>query len=264
MNRLLTVCSILIGTVATMGQNSITEREYWIDQQIAEKQTLEDSPADIDISQLPDGLHSVTVRVKDNNLWSAPVTKFFVKTNAVAAANITERECWIDQLVAEKQTLGDSPAEIDVSQLSDGLHSVTVRVKDNNNLWSAPVTKFFVKPRAETAATIASYGYWIDDDMEQIKTVPTMALTDLVEIDVTALSYSLHTLSWAVCDSKGAWSVILTEEFEVVPPSTTGVHDSESSHAEQQRWYTLDGRLLKCQPSEKGVYVRNNRKVIVK
>ena len=67
-----------------------------------------------------------------------------------------------------------------------------------------------------------------------------------------------------MCDSKGAWSVILTEEFEVVPPSTTGVHDSESSRAEQLRWYTLDGRLLKCQPSEKGVYVRNNRKVIVK
>ena len=50
--------------------------------------------------------------------------------------------------------------------------------------------------------------------------------------------------------SKGAWSVILTEEFEVVPPSTTGVHDSESSSAEQLRWYTLDGRLLKVSAVE--------------
>ena len=261
---LLTVAVAL--SASAWRQDGITEREYWIDQQIAEKQTLAESPAEVDVSQLSMGVHSVTVRVKDNNnLWSVPVTKYFVITpHTSKATTITAREYWFDGLVGERQSLSESVAEVEFPSLSAGLHSVTVRVKDNNNVWSAPVTKFFVKPRTVVATTIARYGYWIDGDMEQITTVPTEALTDLVEINVRSLSYSTHTISWAVCDSKGAWSVVLTEEFEVVPPYTTGIKGTESSDSEQANWYTLDGRKLDAPPSEQGVYIRNGKKIIVK
>ncbi|MBR1402327.1 MAG: hypothetical protein IJ562_12250, partial [Prevotella sp.] len=57
-------------TAASWGQ-SIAEREYWIDGDIANRQTLDASVATIDISSLPIGAHRLTVRVKDDEgVWS--------------------------------------------------------------------------------------------------------------------------------------------------------------------------------------------------
>lgn len=93
MNRLLIVYCFLLSSLAMLGQGSITEKEYWIDQQIDERQSLGLSPTEVDISQLSTGVHAVTVRVKDNNnLWSAPVTKHFVITPQVVRQPLSQKE----------------------------------------------------------------------------------------------------------------------------------------------------------------------------
>ena len=171
MNRLLIVYCFLLSSLAMLGQGSISEKEYWIDQQIDERQSLGLSPTEVDISQLSTGVHAVTVRVKDNNnLWSAPVTKHFVITPPSSkATTISEREYWFDGHIGERKSLDNSVATIDIPDLSMGVHSITLRVKDNHDLWSSVVTQYFLVPQKTTERNIVRYMYWIDDDIDRIR-----------------------------------------------------------------------------------------------
>ena len=66
---------------------------------------------------------------------------------AVTAQNqnsLTESECWLDNDVSTKQSLTSTETSIDISNLLNGLHSLTVRVKDAKGLWSSPMTKYFI------------------------------------------------------------------------------------------------------------------------
>lgn len=212
-----------------LGQGSITEKEYWIDQQIDERQSLGLSPTEVDISQLSTGVHAVTVRVKDNNnLWSAPVTKHFVITPPSSkATTISEREYWFDGHIGERKSLDNSVATIDIPDLSMGVHSITLRVKDNNDLWSSVVTQYFLVPQKTTERNIVRYMYWIDDDIDNKVVVET---TDkLFTVEVGGLSEGKHTIYWRVGDSNGTWSQQVNNRLfnYVLPPTGVGALSSD-------------------------------------
>lgn len=229
MNRLLIVYCFLLSSLAMLGQGSITEKEYWIDQQIDERQSLGLSPTEVDISQLSTGVHAVTVRVKDNNnLWSAPVTKHFVITPPSSkATTISEREYWFDGHIGERKSLDNSVATIDIPDLSMGVHSITLRVKDNNDLWSSVVTQYFLVPQKTTERNIVRYMYWIDDDIDNKVVVET---TDkLFTVEVGGLSEGKHTIYWRVGDSNGTWSQQVNNRLfnYVLPPTGVGAFSSD-------------------------------------
>jgi hypothetical protein len=212
-----------------LGQGSISEKEYWIDQQIDERQSLGLSPTEVDISQLSTGVHAVTVRVKDNNnLWSAPVTKHFVITPPSSkATTISEREYWFDGHIGERKSLDNSVATIDIPDLSMGVHSITLRVKDNNDLWSSVVTQYFLVPQKTTERNIVRYMYWIDDDIDNKVVVET---TDkLFTVEVGGLSEGKHTIYWRVGDSNGTWSQQVNNRLfnYVLPPTGVGAFSSD-------------------------------------
>ena len=46
--------------------------------------------------------------------------------------------------------------------------------------------------------------------------------------------------------------------------SETGIEAIHSTHLSNHSYYTLDGRKLQYQPTKKGVYVEDGRKVIIK
>ena len=77
-----------------------------------------------------------------------------VCTTMVAQKSITERIYWIDGDIGSAQTV---TPDIDIASLSAGLHFFTIRVQDSENLWSSPLTKFFVIPESATAASIAGF-----------------------------------------------------------------------------------------------------------
>lgn len=71
----------------------------------------------------------------------------FISTAAAAQTTIAGGEYWIDGAIGARQALS-SGASIDISALQSGLHTLTVRVKDSNGLWSNQVARiFFVSPR---------------------------------------------------------------------------------------------------------------------
>ena len=44
----------------------------------------------------------------------------------------------------------------------------------------------------------------------------------------------------------------------------TGIREIKNETKGNDRWYSLDGRELKSQPTVKGIYIKNGKKVVVK
>ena len=218
MHKIRTMMFAAVSVVCTtmVAQKSITERIYWIDGDIGSAQTV---TPDIDIASLSAGLHFFTIRVQDSeNLWSSPLTKFFVIPESATAASIAEREYWIDGKVATRAELGTSPAEISLVGISPGLHSLTTRVKDDVGLWSTPVTKFFVVPSAtmQETPTLARYLYWFDDDMDHRIVGTTTETSGVFDIAIDGLTSGEHQLTLCFIDSKGASSQLVVQTFKFI------------------------------------------------
>ncbi len=202
---------------------SVAAAEYWIDDVKQTTVTTLNTQV-IDISQLDDGLHKLMVRVKDNKgVWSNQMTRtFFVSSAAHAdATSITAREFWIDGKIADRQKIDDTPAVINISSLPAGLHMLTMRVQDNNGVWSNQMARmFYVASTPEPSdATLVNYLYWIDGDKEH-KVMGTIDDSHSLTIDIGDLEEGDHTFTWYVSDSKGRWSDPITEMFAVVECST--------------------------------------------
>ena len=205
--------------IVAMGQNSIVEREYWFDGKIETRAALADAVAEIDLSALPSGLHSITLRAKDDNgVWSSTVTKFFViAPTTEPATEIAEREYWFDGKIETRAALADAVAEIDLSALPTGLHSITLRAKDNNGVWSSTVTKFFIIASTDddAPATLTHYIYWFDDDNAAAQSGLLEGTEGVINVSIKKLSEGEHTINWAVGNSRGSWSAVATQAFSV-------------------------------------------------
>ena len=126
---------------------TIQRREVWFDNNVAERQAIGAAPVMLDISSLPAGLHSLTIRVQDDlGLWSSQKTKFFIIPHAEVAEDVElVRYCyWFDDDVAHA-VLGELPVSgktvsgviaIDISTLSSGQHTVSWMIGDSKWAWS--------------------------------------------------------------------------------------------------------------------------------
>lgn len=150
------------------------------------------------------------------------VTAMVCTTITAQQKVLNELVYWFDHDISASKPLGESGATIDVSTLSKGLHTFTIRVKDNTGLWSSTVTKYFLIPRPEeTGVRIVRYMYWLDDDIDNGVVVETNGTNDIVNVEVGGLSEGKHTLYWRVGDSTGKWSQRVNHSmFNYILPET--------------------------------------------
>ena len=266
----------IIGT-AQQAATAISKTEYWLDGDVTGRTVLGASVATVDLSALSTGLHSITVRAQDDaGVWSSPVTQYFIIGTAQQAATaISKTEYWLDGDVTGRTVLGASVATVDLSALSTGLHSITVRAQNDQGVWSSPVTQYFVKmAEEEPDAVVTRCAYWFDDDTEHTFTQAIDSPTGIIEIvDLSTIESGEHTLSWMVGDSHGRWSQPATEEFSVVITGINSLTPAPSPKGEGSGYvYDLQGRKvadslssLTANPSSrKGIYVVNGKKVVVR
>ena len=234
MKRLRSIILLVVAmaSATAMAQKTLEEYVYWIDNDISASQSLGASGVTIDLGSLSKGIHTFTMRVKDNTgLWSSPVTKYFlVPRLKEAGVGIVRYMYWIDNDISASQSLGASGVTIDVGSLSKGVHTFTMRVKDNTGLWSSPVTKYFLVPRLKEAGVgIVRYMYWIDDDLDNGVVVETNGTNDVVNVEVGGLSEGKHTIYWRVGDSTGTWSQQVNSHLfnYVLPPTGIGALSSD-------------------------------------
>ena len=152
-------------------------------------------------------------------------------TAAAAQTTIAGGEYWIDGMIDARQALS-SGASINISALQPGLHTLTVRVKDSNGLWSNQVARiFFVSPPGRTdAASVTACEYWLDGVKK-----PAYTTLNIQTIDISSLTPGLHTIMVRVKDDLGIWSNQMSRIFFVSPPGRT---DAASVTACE---YWLDG-----------------------
>jgi len=218
---------------------TIKEHQYWIDGKIEARVTQEQQPDIIEIDLKP-GLHSFTVRVKDNTgMWSSQVAKYFIVPQAetvVEEKRIVLHQYWIDGNLDAIVRSETQPSQIPISTLKPGLHSLTVRVKDNTGLWSSQVAKYFIVKDDDVMeeTTITRYMYWFDEETADFKTGPLTSASGTMDIDISDVEAGIHTLWWRCGDSKGAWSEARSVTFEskslynyTVPSSGIGTFSAD-------------------------------------
>ena len=128
--RYLSVAATLAICSSAIAQKTVERQEYWIDGDVAGSTTIAPG-AQIDLTGQNVGPHTLTIRICDNEgLWSAPVTRYFVKgsTPSAPATAIAQCEYWIDGKADERQTISDG-AFIPMDDLLVGPHTITVRAK---------------------------------------------------------------------------------------------------------------------------------------
>ena len=150
-----------------------------------------------------------------------------VATTANAVA-VTKCEYWIDRDFDSRTAVTPASdawsAQLDVSDLDYGVHSIAVRMGTDDGLWSAPTVKYFIVPQATSVQenTVAGYEYWIDRDFDN-RTAGTFGSGGLVEtdIDLGSLGTGVHSFAFRAIDDNGHVSPVMVKYFIVPEQAVT-------------------------------------------
>ena len=202
MKRCILLCFCLLLSSYLFSQNVYTY-QYWFDDKYEDKvtATFNDSimQADLDVGSLKDGLHFINIHVKDtSNVWSAPQSYMFIKVaemeyDSAGAISNLQYQCWFDQDYSGRQTgaLGNGHIMLDVTDLSDGMHTVNVMLE--GNMYSAPMSYMFIKIAPSVGTEALQYQCWFDRDYSTLQS--GMLGSGVFNLDVSELSDGLHTVN---------------------------------------------------------------------
>ena len=211
----------------------IVEYEYWFDknyiQKVSQAITAQSSfelITNLNTGLLTSGLHNINIRFKDNaGLWSSAISQFIVKLPTSVSSNkqIVGYEYWFDNGYSQKVFAPVTPqgtlqlvTNIGTGSLGNGLHTISIRFKDDAGLWSATVSQFVIKLSQSVSANkqIVEYEYWFDNSYAQ-KITETVAPQSLLQLDTglntASLNRGLHSFKIRFKDNSGLWSSTLSQ-----------------------------------------------------
>jgi Leucine-rich repeat (LRR) protein len=196
--------------------------EYWFD----EAYNLRDAATaqagnvqiDVDVSQLEPGVHLFNFRVMDSHShWSAPSTTCFLILPKAKEKLIQKYEYWFDDRDSERKvsmvTSGILSIDVDVTSLSDGIHTFCFRAQSDDGKWSAPSTTMFLKNEKSHKASLTQYEYWVDDKAEQKTTGKAASGLINLDVDVSQVKPGMHCLYFRMQDDNGKWNAPLSHCF---------------------------------------------------
>jgi hypothetical protein len=208
---------------------------------------LSGSPAVIDQTfniglaahNLTQGVHTFGVRLKDNNnKWSLTHTRTFLLLGIASGNglnNIVGAEYFIDSLKQDKSNLvitnvtsdGDLIALDLPNTFSQGVHTVSYRVKDSEGKYSLFHTRTFLvlgTALANGVNRIEKLEYFVDElaannaNLVNINVTPSGDLM-VVDLPIT-MTQGVHTVSYRVKDRQGKSSLFHTRTFLVIGAGT--------------------------------------------
>jgi len=155
-----------------------------------------------------------------------------------AAQNITSAEYFIDTdpglgngtaiPVSAAVNISNFAATINTSGLTNGVHTIYIRTKNNEGSWSLSYLRQFIMDfdplytsAPSAAQNIIAAEYFIDTDpgmgnATSIAITPGLNLTDLsVAINTTGLPWGVHHLYLRTKNAEGSWSLTQVKDFIV-------------------------------------------------
>jgi len=218
----------------------INAYQYWFNSDIASAVTVSVFPSKIvlindaiDASALNEGMNIMHLRFRDEqNLWSSTISQFFFKTQTGGSdtAKICSYQYWFDNdfagAVTENITAvahAHISAALPTNLLNNGIHVVHIRFKQENGLWSSPLSSYFFKMPESNAAQnlITEYQYWFNNDFNQaVHYVLPQAMAQhelLLNIDMTQMPKGNYVLNLRTKDTLGLWSSVIADAFTKNP-----------------------------------------------
>ncbi len=189
----------------------------------------------IDTSSLSNGIHTLYVRTKEaNDVWSLYFKQTFLvhdftdsstPSQIIAAEYFIDTDPGTDVGTAFAITPGFSVSEslaISTAALSDGIHTLYIRIKDDDDNWSLYFKQtFLVHTFTSTIQTqINKAEYFFDSDPgvglgTEIAITPDFNLNEAIAIPSGSLALGFHYLHIRTRDEDGNWSLYEVIEFEV-------------------------------------------------
>ena len=216
----------------------ITALEYWINgnSDARTKRTLTAQNTYnweelLDYSAIPDGVNTFNARFMDEfGAWTAVQSHFFLKQTTAAGAGvvkaITALEYWLDENSSSRTSRNLTPSNpynweelVDIGSVTDGLHTLNVRFRDEFGKWTAVVSQFFFKNRDQLIPAgenkITAYRLWYATEPTFIHdvaiTTPAVTLDLNDPVPVTYLPKGSWQISYQLRDSRGVWSPVITD-----------------------------------------------------
>lgn len=229
------------------GQASSTfDYRYWFDNDDANARTATAAGAnwhiDADLSGLDNSLHRFYFQVKDTaGVWSSPVMRLFMKNGPVGLNNNTYY--WFDTNSAARTPLpaAQGKMQIDVSQLIDGVHDISIQnfadVSSPSNGYTA---RFLKQPVMDQLEVV----YWLDNQQNTLR--GGKFENGIMMLDVKDFDDGFHIL-YLQATGKGGQSVPVSRMFIKVP-QTDGIEYMTCT-------CTVDGQQYKQErvPSSGGI-----------
>ncbi|HPE77072.1 MAG TPA: T9SS type A sorting domain-containing protein [Draconibacterium sp.] len=263
MNKVILLVAILLSSFGVLTAQNITKAEYFIDSDLGigknHQITVGESASDISLSftatlaGLEPGLHRLYCRVADeNNQWSIISAQPIQVISLSDATNIVYVEYFIDSDpgIGLAKSITISANEVNVSvpieleSVSEGLHMLSVRVKDSGGKWSLAANQPIYVIDDSDIVKITQLEYYFagtsgDSPHYTFNDFEPASVIDLSESDFLAntssLEYDQHyTLYVRALNSNGKYSPYSSINF-TFKKITTGIDDV----AEQDGLFTL-------------------------
>ena len=219
MNRLLnTIWLLLLCPVLMLGQG-LQRYEYWVDEDYSQHKTVNSNSAEItlsiDVGNQQIGLHYLNFRAQNTDGEWGSVNRYlyYIPEPPATVAPLKGYEYWLDDQTANRQYVNSNSESvllnIDVSQLSVGVHYINFRSQNSREEWGMVNRYLFYVPElADPTAGISQYEYWIDDDYSKAQRVTTSETNMLVSMDISQLPVGVHYYNFRAKNTRGEWGNI--------------------------------------------------------
>ncbi len=204
---------------------------YWFDDQFSNAQNITGGfgnnyflQQNFTVSQLSDGLHTFNIAFKESsNVWSSTSSTFFYKQTVNVGTGPAQYQYWYDNDFYNAYTNFITSTnnlylvtDLDVNNLSNGLHSLNMRFRPDGGSWSVVTTSLFYKMSGTMNSNLTRYQYWFDNKIQDSITENLTLVSNLslaTSINTSSLSIGLHVFNVRFKQDNGLWSVVKSDFF---------------------------------------------------
>lgn len=248
------VCLLLL-LLALCGLNaqSISQYEYWTDDDYAARSVVDASVNEITLSisteTLGAGVHFLNFRAqRDDGIWGDFCRyMYYIPALSNSVSGSLSLEYWLDDANGESKKEevdnNDIALTLDISQLKAGVHFFNCTpISSTSGRGNSERYMFYVPFAFEqaTVAAVTGYEYWFDDDFATLVKKEATAGEQLLAMSLEGLTGGVHFFNCRAMNERGEYGCPVREMF-YVPDSKTS---SDAKLASYEYW--IDDDYTNC------------------